>query len=216
MPRNIQRVRLELFRECVPFQDIFPPNSAKLLEELQLGIRQGFESTDPAMVQELCLNGELKHLKLESEYGGMCEAFSVGATWRAVLDSLQVVHLDLPTSKGIPKILEQLVNLTTLVPWQHGSRRGHLTWSLDPFLDMFRLEHLELGRGYDAEAASRGTMCKWSPTALRFIGLAEKRIMQMRMTPPWKVHHLHLLKLHLAKVTLGQIGGNALASVDFS
>ena len=179
MPSSIRKVCLHLTEGSAPLEEIFSAQSAKLLEDLVLG--EGCESTDPTTVQELCLNGKLKRLSLDA--AAASRAFSVGASWRAVPHTLEDVTLELSLNKGIPKILEQLPKLKFLRMSHKGPDPAHLTRPLDPFLDMPRLEKLELIQWIDKDAVSRGTKVAWTAVALRFIGMAEKRIMQMRLTP---------------------------------
>ena len=178
MPSSVQKVVLQIDEESVPLKEIMPANSADSLEVLVLGM--GFKRAELATVQQICLNGRLKRLSSPSY-----RAFAVSASWQAVPQTLEDVTLDLSLGKGIPIILEQLFNLTTLIiKHKRSGSHPHLDRPLDPFLAMPRLRKLELGCDWDRDALSRGTQCRWTPTALRFIGLAEKRILQMRMTPP--------------------------------
>ena len=127
----------------MPLRDIFPVHSAKLLEKLTLHDEK-FASIDPAIVQELCLNGKLKLPQLNATAS---RAFSDSASWRAVPHTLQNITLELPLDKGIPRILEQLPRLTSLCLSHRSPNSAHLDRSLDPFLDLPRLGILELGRG---------------------------------------------------------------------
>lgn len=190
MPDSIQKVSLTLSDGSVPLQEIIPAHSAKSLEELLVltnathcegEIGQGF--TDPEVVKEVCLNGKLRRLVMEdvSFHAG---AFSVAALWQAIPHTLEDVSLELALDEGIPRILEELINLTALCPEHAGGSCMHLDRPLDPFLDMLRLESLQLLSCWNRGLLDGTGMRMWSPPALRFLGLAEKRIRQMQLTPP--------------------------------
>lgn len=187
MPDSIQKVSLTLSDGSVPLQEILPAHSAKSLEELLVPtnafycateIGQGF--TDPEVVKEVCLNGKLRRLEMEdiSFHAG---AFSGAALWRAIPHTLEDVHLELSLENGIPRILEQLLNLTALCLEHAGHSCMHLDRPLDPFLDMPRLETLKLLSNWNGSLMDGTGMRMWSPPALRFLGLAEKRIRQMQL-----------------------------------
>ena len=181
MPSSIQEMWLEVAEGSISVKDVFLAHGAKLLEKLTLG-DEDFSSIDPAVVQELCLNGKLRHLSINA---AASKAFSVGASWQAVPHHLEDVTLELPLDNGIPRILEQLPRLTALRLRHSGPQPAHLDRPLNPFLEMPRLEKLKLVCcGQTRAAISRGAQCTWTPVALKFIGMAEKRIMQMRLTPP--------------------------------
>ena len=181
MPSSIRELDLEVAEGSMSLDDIFPAHGAKLLEKLTLGDEE-FSRIDPAIVQKLCLNGKLRHLSINA---AASKAFSVGASWRAVPHTLEDVTLELPFDKGIPRILEQLPRLTALSLRHSGPQPAHLDRPLIPFLEMPRLEKLELVCcGQSRAAISRGAQCTWTPVALKLIGMAQKRIMQMRLTPP--------------------------------
>ena len=193
MPESIQDVKLVLFDGSIPLKDILPLHSAKLLESLTIVEEPGL-ITDTEMIQQLCFNGKLKHLEVGSEKfdeldggfdGAAAGAFSVQAPWQGIPQTLQVVILQLSLDKGIPKILEQLPNLKTLSLMHTERNCMHLDRPLNPFLDMPRLEQLRLEtywqRGYVDGA---GVLCNWTPAALRLLGLAEKRLKEIRMRVP--------------------------------
>lgn len=189
MPDSIQKLRLDL-DDSVDLEVIVPAHSARMLEELLLLGIEGSDFSKPAAVQDLCLNGRLKCLRMThaSFHAG---AFSVGAIWHAVPQTLQDVTLALPLNVGIPTILEQLPSLRTLSLTHSKCNHMHLDRPLDPFLDMPRLEMLELHSDWSGDLVDdEGNpivdtgMCRWTPLALRFLGLAEKRIKQMQRASP--------------------------------
>ena len=191
MPSSIYGVALSLPKGSVPLKTIFPPGSAKLLGKLT--IREDPEQvTDSETIRRLCLNGFLKHLTIKYEEvetecdGAAAGAFSVHAPWQLVPKTLQNVYLDLPLDKGIPRILEQLLSLRNL-SLRHSKRttRMHLDRPLEPFLAMPRLEELRMeSRWQKGDVGGGGPLFNWSPIALRFLGLAEKRIKEMQLTTP--------------------------------
>ena len=180
LPSSIRKVWFHLLEGSEPLEEVFPAQSTKLLEDMSIGYF--CKSKEPAIVQELCLNGKLKRLSIDAIAAS--KAFDVGALWRAVPVTLEDVTLELSLDKGIPVILEQLPRLTSLSLRHNGPHAAHLTRPLDPFLNMPMLEKLELSQWNDKDAVSRGTKVAWTAVALRFIGMAENRIMQMRLTPP--------------------------------
>ncbi len=190
MPCSIRTVKLSLLKGSVPLTALFPPRSAKLLETLS--IREDPEQlTDPDTVRRLCLNGRLKHLAIKYKEiktecdGAAAMAFSLNASWQAVPQTLQDMFLDLPLDEGIPRMLELLLSLTKLSLRHNKRTRMHLDRPLDPFLAMPRLEELRMeSRWQEGNVEGRGPLLSWSPVALRFLGLAEKSIKQMRMTAP--------------------------------
>ena len=181
MPSSIREVDLEVAKGSMSLSDMFPAHGAKLLDKLTLGHEEFFLSIDPAIIQELCLNGKLRHLRIDD---AASKSFSVGVSWRAVPHTLEVITLELPLDNGIPRILEQLPRLMSLRLPHRSLKPAHLDRPLDPFLDMTRLGKLELVCGETCDELSRGTKCAWTPVALKFIGMAEKRIIQMRLTSP--------------------------------
>ncbi|CAL5222656.1 g5053 [Coccomyxa viridis] len=98
--------------------------------------------------------------------------------------TLQDVSLELPLHEGIPKILEQLPILRTLSLRHNRKRLMHLDRPLDPFLDMPTLKFLELFSCLHGGVGDGSGMCLWTPAALKLLGLADQRIMQMRLAPP--------------------------------
>ena len=190
MPCSIHGVDLSLLPGSVPLNAIFSAHSAKLLAYLSI-VQDPEEVTDPETVNRLCTNGSLKRLSIKSEEtssecdGAAAGAFALHAPWQLVPQTLQDVCLDLPLDKGIPRVLEQLLSLEKL-SLRHSKRTCmHLDRPLDPFLAMPRLEQLKLElRWQNADVHGGGTLLNWSPAALRFLGLAEKRIKGMQMTAP--------------------------------
>ena len=192
MPSSIQDVCLELSGPSVALREIFPAHSAPLLKVL--AIMEDYEEfADPETVKELCLNGSLTSLTidceagLETDFDGLLPlygAFGLDALWQAVPQTLQDVSLELPLHEGIPKILEQLPILRTLSLRHNRKRLMHLDRPLDPFLDMPTLEFLELFSCLHGGVGDGSGMCLWTPAALKLLGLADQRIMQMRLAPP--------------------------------
>ena len=182
MPGSLQKVDLALDRDTVPLQDILTPESARCLEELTVW-QNGQPFTDAEALKALCLNGKLRCLRLDypTFHAG---AFSVGAVWQAVPQTLQELTLTLPLNEGIPRILESFLSLTMLSLGHSETSLMHLDRPLDPFLEMPRLEKLELYSSWDAKEKPGADMCMWTPPALRYLGLAEKRIMQMQIKSP--------------------------------
>ena len=115
MPSTIQKVRLKLFKESLPLQDILPRHSCKLLEELTLseGLNPVGRIASIGPIQDLCLNGKLRCLEIDSVYGSV-RAFSERAVWQVIPQTLQHVKLALHLDGGVPMILEQLRSLLTL------------------------------------------------------------------------------------------------------
>ena len=182
MPNGIRKVHLDRTREWVPFQEFLPAHSTTSLEELVI-VGDGPQFTDPEAVKTLCLNGKMRCLRMDSA-AAHAGAFLVDASWQAAPRTLQEISLSLPLDEGIPRILEQLPNLTSLVLKHSGQCRMHLDRPLDPFIDMPKLEKLELHSSWNLDLMDGTHMCMWTPPALKLLGLAEKRIMQMRVTSP--------------------------------
>ena len=184
MPDGVRKVHLHRTREWVPFQEFLPVHSTTSLEDLAIE-HDGPGFTDAEAMKAVCLNGRLRCLKVDyaAAHAG---AFSVRASWQAIPRTLQEVSLSLPLDEGIPRILEQLPNLTSLALKHSGQCRMHLDRPLDPFIDMPRLEKLELHSSWNLELmdGTRIRMCMWTPLALGFLALAQKRIMQMQATSP--------------------------------
>ena len=134
------------------------------------------------LIKALCLNGKLRCITMDAAtHAG---AFSVKAAWQAVPQTLQEVYIGLPLDEGIPRILEQLPNLISLLLKHSGQCRMHLDRPLDPFLDMPRLEKLELHYSWKQTLMDGTHICMWTPLPLNFLGLADKRVMQMRAASP--------------------------------
>ena len=181
MPANIQEVSLSLGRASASLKEIFPVHSGKFLEDLEIDeLREGL--ADPETVKELCLNGKLRWLKI-TYYDAAPGAFSMDASWQAIPETLQFVTLDIPLDEGIPPILEQLVSLRALSLTHNRNSRMHLDRPLDPFLDMPMLRQLQLHSDWQSTRAAGTGMCMWTPASLGLLGLARKRILQMRLTP---------------------------------
>lgn len=181
MPSTIQKVRLNLFKESLPLEDVLPGHSCKLLEELVICQDSMVAGLGP--IQDLCLSGKLRCLKIHSIHGSV-DAFSKHAVWEAIPQTLQHLTLPLHLDKGIPMILEQLHSLVTL-SLRHTcieSTYMHLDRPLDPFLDMPRLEVLSLQSDWNIYEVE--DTVAWTAAGLRFLGMAAKRIMQMRLTSP--------------------------------
>ena len=182
MPNSIRKVSLTLHKGSAPVQEIMPLHSAMALEELTiLEETNGF--TDPEAVMALCLNGKLRCLRMDSP-AAHAGAFSVNASWQAIPRTLQEVSLSLPLDEGIPRILEQLPNLMSLSLKHTRQCRMHLDRPLDPFLDMPKLMTLELQSSWNKDVMDGTGVCMWTPIALGFLGLAEKRIMRMQKMSP--------------------------------
>lgn len=182
MPSSIRKVRFEHGREWMPCQDVLPAESTPLLEELEI-LSDSPCFTDPKAFKTLCLNGKLRCLRMDfaAAHAG---AFSANASWQSIPRTLQEVSLGLPLNEGIPRILEQLPNLTRLSLKHDGECCMHLDRPLDPFSDMPRLEKLELESSWNEDWMAGARMCMWTPDGLGFLGLAAKRIVQMRKRSP--------------------------------
>ena len=178
-PNSIRKVHVDHGREWLPFQKVLPAHSSSSLEELVIET-DAPRFTDPEAVKALCLNGKMRCLRMDSA-AAHAGAFSANASWQAVPQTLQEVSLGLPLDKGIPRILEQLPNLMSLSLTHSGQCRMHLDRPLDPFLDMPRLETLELQSSWNKQLMAGMHMCMWTPLALSFLGLAARRIMQMQL-----------------------------------
>ena len=181
MPSRLQKVHLLLLEQSLPVEEVLPGHSRRLLESVYLC--EDHKVAETATIKELCLNGRLKCLTIISEYGTV-DAFSVDASWQAIPQTLEYLSLSLHLDKGIPLILEQLHSLEAL-SLRHSSVESsymHLDRPLDPFLDMPRLDTLRLQS--DWEIYDVGDTVAWTAAGLRYLGMAEKRIMQMRLTSP--------------------------------
>lgn len=193
MPSSIRIVRLSLFQGSVPLKAIFPAHSAQQLQSLST-VEDPERVTEAETIRRLCLNGKLTHLRIEwaepqnnriAAAAATAGAFSLHAPWQAVPHTLQDVFLDLCLDKGIPRILEQLLNLTSLSLRHSKGNCLHLDRPLDPFLDMPRLKQLRLeSRWQPGGADGAGALRSWTPAALRLLGLAEKRLTEMRVASP--------------------------------
>ena len=96
--------------------------------------------------------------------------------------SLQSLTLDLPLERGIPVFLEQLTNLRSLVAINMGRGTMHLDRPLTPFLDMMHLGALIFG-GEPLGPILMGQSHAWTPDALKFLGLASRRILDGSLMP---------------------------------
>ena len=173
--KNFQAARLSV-------KSSFAMHSSTPLEELTI-LRDCPGVMNPEAVKATCLNGRLRRLKIDTATA-LAGAFSVDASWQAVPQTLQKVTLALPLDEGIPRILEQLLSLTKLSLTHNKESCMHLDRSLDPFLDMPRLKKLKLQSSWNKELMDSAGMCMWTPLALNFLGLAEKRIVQMHTALP--------------------------------
>ncbi len=187
MPSRVRRVHLSLLEQSLSVEEVLPGNSRRLLESLYLC--EDHRVADTATIQEVCLNGRLRCLTIISEHGTV-EAFSANASWQALPQALQHLSLSLHLDNGIPAILEQFRSLETL-SLRHSNVESsfmHLDRPLDPFLDMPRLDTLRLESDWDIYGVEDSVA--WTPAGLKFLGMAEKRIMQMRLTSPGRVFTL--------------------------
>ena len=191
MPRGIRDVRLSLSQGCVPLKAIFPAHSGLRLEALSI-VDDPEKLTEAETIRRLCLNGKLKNLRVictepknDRIAAAAAGAFALRAPWQAVPHTLKDVFLDLCLDKGIPRILEQLLSLTSLSLRHNKGGRLHLDRPLDPFLDMPRLKQLRLeSRWQVGDANGAGALSSWTPAALRLLGLAEERLREMRAASP--------------------------------
>ena len=191
MPGGIQQVTLNIMSADMLLGEILPARSARRLRALSIKKEFGSnEFPDPETVKRLCLNGKLSCLDLSGIEGSVPAfsggAFSYDASWQAVPWTLQDVTLDVPLDKGIPTIVEQLCRLRRLCLTHCRETRMHLDRPLDPFLDMPSLALLKLESLWQGRTVAETGMCKWTPAALRLLGLAENRIMRMRETSPMR------------------------------
>ena len=182
MPNSIWKLSLSLQKGSPSLQEILPPQSTKLLEDLTIG-KDILGFTDPEAMKAVCLNGKLRRLIVDSA-AAHAGAFLGDASWQAVPQTLQEIVLSLPLDEGIPKILEQLLNLTRLSLKHSGTGRMHLDRPLDPFLDMPKLERLELQSPWNEKLMNGTNICMWTPPALSLLGSAQLRIMQMQDSLP--------------------------------
>ena len=202
MPSSVWTVSLDLTSGSMPLQEIVPPHSAESLETLYVS-GHSQPCTDPEAVKELCVNGKLTYLTMD-DITFHAGAFSVCATWRAVPETLQHVTLEVLLNEGIPRILEQLRGLRALSLTHSGNSRMHLDRPLGPFLDMPRLENLELQSSWNEDMMGGAGMCMWTPKGLRMLGLAEKRIRHMQMRRPGRSITLDSLGRHHAEAVEGR------------
>ena len=189
MPSSIRGLSLSLSEESVPLRELFPAHTAESLEEVMI-LEDEHHYADSDTIKAWCLNGKLRCLKIRYDDAAAGGAFSVDASWKAVPQSLQDVHLSLLLDKGIPRILEQLPSLRILCLRHKGADLMHLDRPLDPFLSMLRLERLELQSRLGLAVRAGGRVSLWTPPALRLLGLAEKRIRQMQRTSPGRTINL--------------------------
>ena len=183
MPTRVQKARLSLLEQSLPLEEILPGHSCELLESMFLC--EDYKTTESSAIQALCHNGRLRGLTIISE-NYTVEAFSHNASWQALPQTLQHLSLSLHLDKGIPVIFEQLDSLVTL-SLRHScveSAYMHLDRPLDPFLDMPRLAVLKLESDWDIYDVEDTVACTWTPAGLKYLGMAEKRIMQMQQTSP--------------------------------
>ena len=97
--------------------------------------------------------------------------------------SLQSLALDVPLGRGIPVFLEQLTNLRSLVAVHTGVGPMHLDRPLDPFLDMAHLRALIFGCADSGRSRQAESFSRWTPDALKFFGLASRRILEGSLMP---------------------------------
>lgn len=183
IPQGITRVWLKgLERVSLPLEDLFRGHRLEQFTSLGVLVRPG-SYEDPAdleFIRQLFRGGRLEILrtdcpleKLMAPLGGAVCPLSI---------SLQSLTLDLPLERGIPVVLEQLTNLRSLVAIDTGAGPVHLDRPLDPFLDMTHLRALVLG-GKAWGPPLTGQSHGWTPDALKFLGLASRRILDGSLMP---------------------------------
>ena len=97
--------------------------------------------------------------------------------------SIQSLALDIPLHRGIPVFLEQLTNLRSLVAVNTGEGPVHLDRPLNPFLDMAHVRTLVFGCVISEMPGQAERFHHWTPDALKFFGLATRRILEGGLMP---------------------------------
>ena len=165
LPDGMERFWLDLQQAgSVPFEQMLP-TQLRHLSHLDLRRCPG----QPFIVKDAYIASNLVDLSLDHHWAPLM-AFQ--QPWQGVPFNLRSVSLEIPLDDGIPLVLEQLSNLETLTLCHFGAGPMHLTRSLDPFMDMADLSNML----FSGPRPGRDTC--WTPAALRFLGLADRRVLR--------------------------------------
>ena len=175
IPDGIEDLKLiELRDGSVSLEQMLPAQGLKHLKALRVFTVPG----RPAAVWKACNASRLTCLRACDVWAALI-LHSYQPPWQDLPCNLQHVLLWLPLGNGIPLVLEQLGKLETLSLYHVGAGPMHLTRPLDPFLDMTGLQKLALW----GDKKRREDFGRWTPAALRLLGLADRRVKQMGKVP---------------------------------
>lgn len=181
MPKGLESLTLiNLGAGSVPLHDIFALQKLEQLRDLTiLSCEGGLEG-----ISNSRFSGNLTSLRTDSQ---LDVPLLRRLPWRGLLCSLHRLTLQIPLMNGLPLVLEQLSSLKHLAIHNSGSTTMHLDRPLDPFLEMASLTTLTLL----GDSGERCGYSSWTPHALRLLGLAQQRILQMQRRPGGKAMRLY-------------------------
>ena len=177
LPVGIESLELcRLAAGSVPFEQMIPEQGLKHLSALVLRDCPG----SPGAVQGAYVASKLVSLELDHPWAPLLPS---QPPWKDLPCNLKFMQLWHPLDDGLPLVLEQLSHLQILRVTHVGTGPMRLTRSLDPFLDMANLRHLYLcgnmrsvGEGVQFSGVE---FSRWTPAALRLLGLADQRVLRM-------------------------------------
>lgn len=173
LPDGIEKLHLNGLQDgSVPVEQVLPAQGLKHLSHLGLLGCSG----EPMVIRDAYVASRLVDLSFGHQWAPLM-AFQ--PLWQGMPLDLKYMYLEIPLDEGIPLVLEQLSNLERLALRHVGTGPMHLIRSLDPFLDMERLFCLQLLGPMVMEEELK---C-WTPAALRYSGLANRRILRKRKLP---------------------------------
>ena len=183
MPKGLESLRLDDIGDgSVPFEQMLPEQGLKHLLHLDLIQCPG----QPTTIRDAWSASILTSLNVDRAWAPLMTFLP---PWQGVPFNLQHVRLALPLDDGIPLVYEQLSGLISLTLQHVGEGPMHLTRPLDPFLDMTGLVNLALlGDSVRTEPG------RWTPAALRLLGLADRRLLLMHTVPSGSPLHTSKLK----------------------
>ncbi len=153
----------------VPVEQVLPAQGLKHLVHLHLKECPG----EATAFREGYVPSTLTSLTADHDW---LPLLPLQAPWQGLPCNLTDVSLLIPLCDGIPLVLEQLRNLESLEVYHAGAGQMHLTRSLDHFLDMPQFVYL----GLFGDNGSQEELVRWTTDALKFLGLADRRIMATR------------------------------------
>lgn len=175
MPASLEIMHLDSFGKegVVVDNEFFSGRSLGNLTELRLVSC----SADLQAIKEHCFSDKL--LKFETDFS-LHRLFPSEEAWTSLPQNLQYLKVACYMFTELPRELEQLTNLKELIISREGEDGMHLNRPLDPFLEMHRLQKLEFT---GTRSSGGGRIGHWTPSALKILGLAQNRILEMQLPP---------------------------------